>query len=397
MRVRGSGGLGLAGSWKSCGLTMGKKRAAEASEPADQQHGKRRRKKKKGTGTLYTAAGDAPAAPGAADADAPAAPAAPAPAAAAASAPAAAGPAPGWATLADRLNPSRAAFDPALKARWAGMGKREKKKLVKADKAAVAALKARSRDIAHPFDVDPNDHCETSPAAYAHIAPLLRLLAAALGTTPERLAIYDPYFCAGSVTRHLAAQGFPRVHNRNEDAYATIASGRVPKHDVLVTNPPYSGNHVERLLRFARENAKPFLLLLPDYFGRRPNYRPALGEEIEPLFLCPRDRYQYWTPEGLREHRSNAKGHRNLALGEPPQHRMRCCRLNKCQAISLRAGQRNSPFVSYWHVHLGPRLPRAGLLRRSGEELGLVADTRLFDSIDAVAEAGWGQRARAER
>ena len=347
---------------------MGKKRAAEASEPADQQHRKRRRKKKKKKSAATPDPADSPAPAPAAEADA-----TPTPAPAAPSAPAAAGPAPGWATLADRLNPSRAAFDPALKARWASMGKREKKKLVKADKAAVAALKARSRDIAHPFDADPNDHCETSPAAYAHIAPLLRLLAAALGTTPEQLAIYDPYFCAGSVTRHLAAQGFPRVHNHNEDCYATIAAGRVPKHDVLVTNPPYSGDHVERLLRFARENAKPFLLLLPDYFGRRPNYRPALGEEIEPLFLCPRDRYQYWTPEGLRD-QANAKGHRNLALG-----------------------QRNSPFVSYWHVHLGPRLPRAGLLRRSGEELGLVADTRLFDSIDAVAEAGWGQRARAER
>lgn len=26
----------------------------------------------------------------------------------------------------------------------------------------------------------------------------------------------------------------------------------VPQHDVLLTNPPYSGDHVERLLRFCR-------------------------------------------------------------------------------------------------------------------------------------------------
>lgn len=28
----------------------------------------------------------------------------------------------------------------------------------------------------------------------------------------------------------------------------------VPQHDVLLTNPPYSGDHVERLLRFCRSS-----------------------------------------------------------------------------------------------------------------------------------------------
>ena len=40
--------------------------------------------------------------------------------------------------------------------------------------------------------------------------------------------------------RHLAALGFARVHNRNEDFYAVLQEGRVPQHDVVVTNPPYS-------------------------------------------------------------------------------------------------------------------------------------------------------------
>ena len=36
-----------------------------------------------------------------------------------------------------------------------------------------------------------------------------------------------------------------------------VREGRVPAHDVLVTNPPYSGDHVERLLRWCRGNGRP--------------------------------------------------------------------------------------------------------------------------------------------
>lgn len=110
---------------------------------------------------------------------------------------------------------------------------------------------------AHPFQADPHDHCETPPEAYAHLAPVLRAIAAAaLGrrgddAASSSLAVYDPYFCAGSAARHLAAVGFPTVINRNEDFYAAVDAGAVPAHDVVVTNPPFSGDHVERLLRWA--------------------------------------------------------------------------------------------------------------------------------------------------
>jgi len=170
----------------------------------------------------------------------------------------------GWAPLADRLNPTRKAFDAALKERWATMSKKQRKKLQKQDRESIAALKARGQSIQHAFTPDPNDHCETSPTAYRHIAPMLRLVAAMLGKTPASLRIWDPYYCAGSVQRHLKAVGFPCVHNANEDFYAVIASGCLPEHDVLVTNPPYTADHVERFLRFAVDNGKPWLLLVPD-------------------------------------------------------------------------------------------------------------------------------------
>ena len=103
---------------------------------------------------------------------------------------------------------------------------------------------AAAPSIPHPtpqplsFATDEEDHCETAPLAYAHVAELLRATARSLGIEPAELRIYDPYYCNGAVARHLAALGFPRVHNANEDFYKVVAAGEVPSHDVLLTNPP---------------------------------------------------------------------------------------------------------------------------------------------------------------
>ena len=90
---------------------------------------------------------------------------------------------------------------------------------------------------------------------------------------------------------------------------------QVPLHDVVVTNPPYTGDHVERLLRFLLANGKPLFVLMPNYFGddgsgrgqglgtprQRQNWVDTLGDgRLQPVLLCPRERYQYWTPESLR-------------------------------------------------------------------------------------------------
>ena len=118
-----------------------------------------------------------------------------------------------------------------------------------------AAPAAAPASVPHPvpqplvFEATEEDHCETPPEAYAHIAPLLRLVARALGREPAELRVYDPYFCNGAVARHLAALGFPLVHNRNEDFYALLEAGRLPAHDVVVTNP----NHFAVALEYKPE------------------------------------------------------------------------------------------------------------------------------------------------
>ena len=135
-------------------------------------------------------------------------------------------------------------------------------------------------EVHHAFEADADDHCETSPEAHANIVNFLVKTADAVGKRPADLVIYDPYYCAGGTRRSFAALGFPNVINRNEDFYAVVAEGRVPEHDVLVTNPPYSADHVERCLTFAARNlaerGRPYFLLLPSYVINKPYYVDAL-------------------------------------------------------------------------------------------------------------------------
>ena len=41
-----------------------------------------------------------------------------------------------------------------------------------------------------------------------------------------------------------------QVLNENRDFYADAAAGALPEHDVLLTNPPYSADHKQRLLSY---------------------------------------------------------------------------------------------------------------------------------------------------
>ena len=117
-----------------------------------------------------------------------------------------------------------------------------------------------------PFAVSAEaDHAETPLQAYADIASVLRIVAENLGKDARDLKIYDPYFCAGTMKEHMRAVGFPCVYNRKEDFYQVVKNGAVPEHDVVVTNPPYSLDHVQRIIRWLVRNGKPWFLLVPNY------------------------------------------------------------------------------------------------------------------------------------
>ena len=88
---------------------------------------------------------------------------------------------------------------------------------------------------------------------------------------------------------------------------------------MLVTNPPYSGDHIERLVAFVARKKKPFALLVPTFVVKKP-YHKTLLEPMRPFFLVPRSRYVYVPPKGLRGKKASD------------------------------THKKTSPFTSMWHV-----------------------------------------------
>jgi hypothetical protein len=210
---------------------------------------------------------------------------------------------------------------------------------------------------AFPFEVDPDDHCESPLEAYQDVAFLLRSPACRTGKSTSTSSssspsswtptIYDPYYCNGAVVRNLNQLGFHNVHNRNEDCYAVWSAAAslspssttkpnpspspplLPQFDVLVTNPPYSSDHVEKLLRFVTSPAfgdRPWFLLLPNWVVKKEYYdQIVLSKGVAPMYVVPRKRYVYLPP---------------------PQYR---------PSKASDTHKKSSPFVSLWYVWGGTR------------------------------------------
>ena len=148
----------------------------------------------------------------------------------------------------------------------------------------------------YPYSVADDDHCETPVEAYSDISFLLHRVAESVGKSNESLKIFDPYHCEGSVIARLGSIGFNNVYNEKEDFYASILNEEIPEYDVLVTNPPYSGDHMKKLLKFCAESKKPWLLLLPNYVYTKDYYTPTLLGQ-KPFYVAPKKRYLYSTPK----------------------------------------------------------------------------------------------------
>ena len=122
--------------------------------------------------------------------------------------------------------------------------------------------------------------------------------------------------------RHMSSLGFPRCYNEQEDFYAFAEGGATGpgEFDALITNPPYSGKHVERLFRFcARTPEQPFFLLLPHYFYTEPYFKETLGAPTAMgslFFVCPgiSRRYRYLPPAW----NESATGEGSAAAGIAP-------------------------------------------------------------------------------
>jgi hypothetical protein len=206
-----------------------------------------------------------------------------------------------------------------------------------------------------PFGTDPDDHCESPLEAYQDIVPFLKKAQQDIAPSSQQLSIYDPYYCNGRVVKQLESLGFPNVYNRKEDCYQVWASSaedddddhRYPSFDILITNPPYSGDHIERLIRHITTspnfNSRPWMLLLPQWVHKK-DYYIRLTKHIQPFYVVPHKRYVYLPPPLFR------------------------------QAKKSDVHKKSSPFVSMWYLWGGtPHANDEWFHKIASSRQGLVA------------------------
>jgi len=143
------------------------------------------------------------------------------------------------------------------------------------------------------------------------------------GDKTDKTIVYDPYYCTGRAAihldgvfqRHKSKKIMPstiRIQHEKRDFYSDIQQKCVPKYDILITNPPYSGNHKERCLEFAinqlKNHGRPFFLLMPNYIAMKEYFRKIVLEDgigsgsrkIQTFYIAPsaNHSYEYEHPEG---------------------------------------------------------------------------------------------------
>eukprot|EP00392_Amoebophrya_sp_AT5.2_P003563 g3568.t1 len=192
---------------------------------------------------------------------------------------------------------------------------------------------------AFPYEADAGDHFETPEEAYRdlkavldfHIKQTRNRMLLDSDARNENVVVYDPYFCRGNAKKLLErvmngeAEGEAHedavgegevvdeneVHNENattsdynysktrlrernakppivvknelRDFYEDVAKGTVPEHDLLVTNPPYSGDHKQKLLDYllqlrttGNDQKRPFAMLIPSWTCQKKFFRKWL-------------------------------------------------------------------------------------------------------------------------
>ena len=217
-----------------------------------------------------------------------------------------------------------------------------------------------------PFPVDPDDHCESPSDSYRDIQPILDELVQITGkTSKDNLAIYDPYYCNGSVVKYLNDLGYTNVYNKKEDCYQTWSTKQerekleqpYPKYDVFITNPPYSNDHIEKLILHLttdeRTMKKPWCLLMPQYVHKKDYYKDKVASSktsgnVQPFYLVPKKRYVYLPPKNFREKKSSD------------------------------VHKKSSPFVSMWYIWGGSK-DNTDLLVQAYEDWGRKNKERRCD------------------
>jgi hypothetical protein len=181
-----------------------------------------------------------------------------------------------------------------------------------ADKTLSQGATATTQSVPDfPYPTNSDDHCETPLQSYQDILPILNALSQRFtggGKNMHSMRIYDPYYCNGSVVTHLSSLGFTHVYNKKEDCYTVWKGKSEPKYDALITNPPYSEDHIEKLMNYITSptfDNKPWLLLMPTWVHKKEFYLNAISsnrkqQPCQPFYIVPKKRYVYLPPSNFR-------------------------------------------------------------------------------------------------
>jgi len=90
------------------------------------------------------------------------------------------------------------------------------------------ATKIKGVENSFPYPTDTDDHCESPANAYEDIIPLLERIAEIKGVSKEKLVLYDPYYCNGSVIDNLTTLGFPNVYNKKRRLLSEMGIKHTP-------------------------------------------------------------------------------------------------------------------------------------------------------------------------
>jgi len=72
----------------------------------------------------------------------------------------------------------------------------------------------------------------------------------------------------------------------------------LPEYDVVLTNPPYSEDHIDRIVAFCAQQTKPAFLLLPAHVISKPYYASYLAAGNRPIYVVPKTgRFTYNSPQ----------------------------------------------------------------------------------------------------
>lgn len=145
-----------------------------------------------------------------------------------------------------------------------------------------------------PFITNISDDAETPLRAYKHIEPILSSITSSLGKNKEDIILYDPYYCCGTMKKYLATLGYTNVINEPRDFYHDIQTLSIPYFDILITNPPFSGDHIIKLLDWILTIPQPTFLLLPQQHLHKSHYYSfclslAIQNIPQPFFIGPVD------------------------------------------------------------------------------------------------------------